>query len=118
MWLVVIMFYYNIEYRENILFIRLIGDLNKKNINSLDEEIKNIIYNLGIYNIVFNFAELNKIDMYSSNLIIDWYNLIKQRKGVSLVCGMHNKMRKNTLLSNLNEINNELCAIRVINWNN
>ena len=101
------MFYYNIEYRENILFIRLIGDLSKKNINLLDEELENIIYNLGIYNIVFNFEELNTIDSYSASLIINWYNLIKQRKGVSLACGIHNGIKHNVL-----------CAIRVINWNN
>lgn len=112
------MFTYNIEYRENILFIRLIGKLTKKNISNIDAELQHIICNLGIYNLVFNFEELEYIDTYSSNILINWYNLIKSRKGVSLVCGVKDCIKKSNLLSYMKEISNELCAIRVINWNN
>ena len=58
------MFTYNIEYRENILFIRLIGSLNKNTIKYIDSELDNIVNNLGIYNIVFNFQELIELDNY------------------------------------------------------
>lgn len=112
------MFNYNIEYRENILFVRLIGELNKNNISELDKEIKNIIYNLGIYNIVFNFEQLDSIDSKSITYLISYYNLLKKRKGVSLVCGVHGCLKKSNLLNYMKEISNELCAIRVINWNN
>lgn len=112
------MFNYNIEYRENILFIRLIGNLNKDNIYELDREIKNIIYNLGIYNIVFNIEQLDSIDSTAITYLINYNNLLKERKGVSLVCGVHGCLKKSNLLSNMKEISNELCAIRVINWNN
>ena len=112
------MFTYNIEYRQNILFFRLIGNLNKNNIKKIDEELNNIINCLGIYNIVFNFEELNTIDSDSIQVIINWYNLIKQRKGVSLVCGLHGAIKQGDLLKNTKEISNELSAIRVIKWNN
>ena len=112
------MFNYNIEYRENILFIRLIGNLNKDNIYELDREIKNIIYNLGIYNIVFNFEQLDSIDSKTITYFINYNNLLKERKGVSLVCGVHGCIKGSKLLSYMKEISNELCAIRVINWNN
>lgn len=109
---------YYIEYRKNILFIRLIGVLNKKTFISLDRELDNIINILGFYNIVFNFDELISIDSYSINELIKWYNLIKKGKGVSYVCGIHTSLNTNNLLKYIKEINNELCAIRVINWNN
>lgn len=112
------MFTYNIEYRENILFIRLIGSLNKNTIKYIDSELNNIVNNLGIYNIVFNFQELVELDTFAAHTLIDWYNLIKSRKGVSLVCGVPGCVRKSNLLSYMKEISNELCAIRVINWNN
>lgn len=112
------MFNYNIEYRENILFIRLIGNLNKNNIIEFDKEINNIIYNLGIYNIVFNFEQLNSIDSISINYLINYYNLLKKRKGVSLACGVHGCLKSSGLLNYMKEISSELCAIRVINWNN
>ena len=112
------MFTYNIEYRENILFIRLIGSLTKNTIKYIDSELDNIVNNLGIYNIVFNFQELVELDTFAAHTLIDWYNLIKSRKGVSLVCGVPGCVRKSNLLSYMKEISNELCAIRVINWNN
>ena len=112
------MFNYNIEYRENILFIRLIGNLNKDNITQFDNEIKYIIYKLGIYNIVFNFEQLDSIDSNSITYLIDYYNLLKKRKGVSLVCGVHGCLKNSGLLNYMKEISSELCAIRVINWNN
>ena len=109
---------YNIEYRENVLFIRLIGKLTKNNIHTLNEELDNIINNLGIYNIVFNFEELEEIDKESTLCLINWYNHIKSRKGVSLVCGVHGCIKRSNLLNYMKEIGNEISAIRVINWNN
>ncbi len=112
------MFTYNIEYRENVLFVRLIGSLNRYTIKCLDEELNNIIYNMGIYNIVFNFEELEEIDLVAANTLIHWYDLINSRKGVSLACGLKGNVKRSHLLSYMQEISNELYAIRVINWNN
>lgn len=109
---------YILEYRENILFIRIIGVLNKSNISILDDELNNIIYKLGISNVVFNLEQLNDIDEIASKTLANWSNIINKRKGVSLVCGLHSCIKKNNLLSEIKEISNELCAIRVINWNN
>ena len=112
------MFTYNIEYRENILFMRFIGSLNKYTIKCIDEELNNIVYNMGIYNIVFNLEELEEIDLVATQTLIHWYNVINSRKGVSFICGMHDSVKSTDLLSYMDEISNELCAIRVINWNN
>ena len=64
------MFKYNIEYRKNVLFIRLIGNLNINNINIINNELNFLINQLGFTNIVFNFEQLNYIDIYSINNII------------------------------------------------
>lgn len=112
------MFKYNIEYRKNVLFIRLIGNLNINNINIINNELNFLINQLGFTNIVFNFEQLNYIDIYSINNIIGWYNLIKERKGVSFICGVHGYDKRYNLLNYMNEIGNEISAIKVINWNN
>ena len=75
------MFTYNMEYRENILFIRFIGSLNKYTIKCIDEELNNIIYNMGIYNIVFNLQELEEIDHEAIQSLIKWNNIINKRRG-------------------------------------
>lgn len=112
------MFTYNIEYRKNILFIRLIGNLNINNIEIINDELNLLIKQLGFINIVFNLEELEYIDIYSINNIISWYNLIKKRKGVSFICGVHGYDSRCNLLNYMNEIGNEISAIKVINWNN
>jgi len=112
------MFTYNIEYRKNILFIRLIGNLNINNISIINNELNLLINQLGFVNIVFNFEELDYIDIYSINNIISWYNNIRARKGVSFICGVHGYDNRNNLLNYMNEIDNEISAIKVINWNN
>ena len=100
---------YILEYRENILFIRIIGILNKNNINILDEELDNIVNKLGISNIVFNLEGVTNIDTIASNKLIDWSNIINIGEGVSYFCGTNK-------LNNVNIINNELSAIKEINW--
>jgi anti-anti-sigma regulatory factor len=100
---------YILEYRENILFIRIIGILNKNNINILDEELDNIVNKLGISNIVFNLEGVTNIDTIASNKLINWSNIINIGEGVSYFCGTNK-------LNNVNIINNELSAIKEINW--
>ena len=112
------MFDYNIEYRKNILFIRMNGNLNSNSFSIIEKELDIVINKLGFYNIVFNFELVDNIDIYSINKLIGWYNLIKKRKGVSYICGINSKLRNNKLLNYMNEISDELCAIRVINWKN
>lgn len=112
------MFTYNIEYRENILFIRFIGDLDEKFMKQINIELDNIINDLGISNIVFNISNLDNIDSTALNDLINWYNLINNRKGVSLICGGYTHLKNILLLNNIKILNNELSAIKLINWNN
>ena len=102
---------YILEYRENILFIRIIGILDKNNINILDEELDNIINKLGICNIVFNLELVSSIDIVASNKLYNWSNIINKGEGVSYFCGTNNLD-----ITNINIINNELSAIKLINW--
>lgn len=104
---------YILEYRENILFIRIIGSITKNNIYLLDEELDNIINKLGISNIVFNLEQVNSIDNIASNKLFNWSNIINNGEGVSYFCGTNGLNIKN-----INIINNELSAIKVINWKN
>lgn len=112
------MFTYNIEYRENILFIRFIGDLDEKFMKQINIELDNIINDLGISNIVFNISNLDNIDSTALNDLINWYNLINNGKGVSLICGGYTHLKNILLLNNIKILNNELSAIKLINWNN
>ena len=109
---------YILEYRKNILFIKINGEITNKTIYSINIELDNLINNLCIYNIVFNFEEVTYIDESSVQCLKNWNDLIRKRKGVNYICSLSEIIKKTNILNYIYEISNELCAMRVINWNN
>ncbi len=112
------MFTYNMEYRERVLFIRLIGSLDNNIITYLDKELDTLVNQMGITNIVFNLSEVDKMSDEVMMTLVKWYQNIKERKGVSFVCGIKHIQNKQLILRHIQEVSSELNAIRVINWKN
>ena len=109
----------NLEFHKGILFVRLDGILDKNTVDKLDMEVTNLIKENGIRNIVFNITNLNSIDCYGINKLLDNYEICKLNKGKSLVCGLNGivKQRVNNskLLKYMYEASDELNAVSVIN---
>ena len=99
----------NIEFRKGVLFIRLNGVLNKITMNELDNTY-NLIVDNRVKNIVFNINEIEKIDKFGINKLINIYkNVIKNHLNCYFI--------KNKLLNkNIKVFDNELKAMEVI-WN-
>lgn len=109
----------NFEFRKGVLFIRLKGDLTKKNIKKLDEEVTTLIRDNGIRNVVFNVSELNKIDLKGISRLFYNYELCKKNRGVSLLCCVNNnnimsKIKNTRLLKYMLETSDELSAFNLI----
>lgn len=105
----------NFEFRKGILFIRLKGDLVKKNIKVLDSEVTTLIRDNGIRNVVFNVSELNRIDLKGISRLFYNYELCKKNRGISLLCCVNNngildKIKNTRLLKYMLETNDELSA--------
>lgn len=99
----------NIEFRKGVLFIRLNGVLNKITMNELDNTY-NLIVDNRVKNIVFNINEIEKIDKFGINKLINIYkNVIKNHLNCYFI--------KNKLLNKkVKEFDNELIAMEEI-WN-
>ena len=86
----------NSEFRKGIMFIRINGNLNKKNIDN--------IYCEDFKYIVFNFDNLLSIDSYAIKYIINYNEKMEKINGKLLIC------ETNTNFS----IDNELKAFNIL----
>lgn len=110
----------NIEFHKGILFVRLDGILNKNTVDKLKEEVNTLVKENGIRNIVFNVSNLQSIDCYGINCLLNNYEISKINNGKSLVCGLNNNLVKHRiensrLLKYMYETSDELSAINMIN---
>lgn len=108
----------NMECRKGILFIRLGGELTKDTVFKLNEEVTELVKEAGIRNIVFNVENLISIDMKGISTLFYNYELCKNNRGKSMLCGVENtaikqKLVNSRLLKYMNETNDELSAFHI-----
>lgn len=109
----------NTDYRKGIMFVRLKGELTKDTVMKLDKKVTNKIKRCGICDLVFNVSNLKIIDYRGINKLLYNYEIIKQNKGKTLLCGnnfnISKILRKSHLLNYIYEVSDELCAMKIIN---
>lgn len=109
----------NFEFRRGVLFIRLGGELTKRTIKYLDQEVTTLIRDNGIRNVVFNVSNLNKLDLKGISRLFYNYELCKRNRGVSLLCcidnnDIHEKIKNTRLFQYMNDLTDELSAFKFI----
>ena len=104
------------EIFRGVMFVRIKGELSIKTISKWNEEVKNLIDDNGITNVVFNLSLLKNIDIVGINAIVKSYEICKLNKGIVYLCHLSKNLKyKNNLLKNISEINSESDAISIIN---
>lgn len=78
----------NMEIRRGILFVRLIGNLNKETSKYFKNEVSNLIEEKGIKYIVINLRQLTNLDTIGADLILDEYRYIAKIDGKVVICGV------------------------------
>ncbi|MDD2392165.1 MAG: STAS domain-containing protein [Bacilli bacterium] len=108
----------HIGFKRGILFIKLIGDLNKSTVLKLNEEVTSLIEENQIRNVVFNVSKLKTIDDNGIGSLLINYEISKKNEGLSLLCGInkniYGKISDSNLLKYMYETSNELDAIRLL----
>lgn len=110
----------NFEFRKGVLFIRLSGTLDRTTVSKLKNEVTDMIKDNGIRNVVFNLSNLESIDMRGINNLLYNYELCRNNKGRTLICGIDNplvrhRINNTRLLRYMMEASNELSALNIIN---
>ena len=98
----------NMEYISGVLFVRIIGSLNKLTSSKLVDILIPIIISQGIKNLVYNFDELDSIDEVGGKSLLLGYNAILNNNGKVLV--INNKFN----LEYFKEVDNELSALNIL----
>ena len=80
-----------LEFRKGILFVRLKGELTKKTSVIFEKTVLVKMKQGGIYHIVYNLEDLNKIDRYGYNRILYSYELCKKHSGEVFICSNLNE---------------------------
>lgn len=76
----------NYEFRKGIFFLRLIGELNKKNYLKNEDVISEIIKINKFKYIVINTNYLEKIDITGLNYILKICNMTKETNSSIVIC--------------------------------
>lgn len=88
--------------KQGILFVRLIGELNKKTVSELDE-VNYIVKETGLRNIAFNVNYLNDLDFIGLNALYNNFKVCNNNNGISILCGINKNIKKNIFNSNIKD---------------
>ena len=108
----------DIRPEKGVLFVRLKGNLDKKNICKLETEVIKFQKKVGIKNIVFNINEVDEIDNDGKYALINSFNLCIENKGQGFICLGDNEKISDKLtdvFSKVNFVSDELAAVNLIN---
>lgn len=108
------MFDYDMEFNKGILFIRLKGDLTRKNCLKINYDLINFINDYKVKYMVYNLYELDNLDIFGIDAILNTKYLINKNKGLMLLCEVPKKVYQLVKRKKLFVVNNELTAINMI----
>ena len=98
----------NMEFNSGILFVRLIGSLNKLTVNKVYDTLIPVVKDNGIKNLVYNFDMLKSIDNEGFKSLLNCYYELICNNGRLLV--VNNKFH----LLFFKEVDNELSALNIL----
>lgn len=108
----------DIENKKGILFVRISGELNRKTIDKWNCDVKDLIVDNGIRNIIFNISNLKSIDIKGINSLFYSYEVCRNNNGISILCGINelirNKIKKSRLLKYMKIAEDESIALSMI----
>lgn len=77
-----------LEIKQNVLCIRLSGELDHHTADELREQVSSTIERNGIHHIILNLEQLNFMDSSGLGVILGRYKQIKQVNGEMIVCAI------------------------------
>lgn len=94
--------------KRNTLYIRLDGELDQHNVESIRIKVIELIDKYMIKYLVFNFKKLHFMDSSGIGFIIGRYNRLKKVHGEVILCSMNDSIKRLVMLSGLAKI----CVIK------
>ncbi|MBE6139933.1 MAG: STAS domain-containing protein [Firmicutes bacterium] len=103
-----------LEYQEGILFVRLKGKLNKRTSYKINNYLVPVLKKHKIQYLVYNFYELEVIDIVGKEALLNSKCAILNNKGKILCCNESKIIKDNIKDLKIKKINNELDSLKLI----
>lgn len=109
----------DMEFKKGILFVRLEGSLNKRNIEKFNNEVIPVVLKHGLKFVVVNLDKVNTIDTNGIESLMELNEIVSEFDGKTTLCSLTNSNVKTSLReSDYNnlfyETSNELTALGVM----
>lgn len=110
MWKVNILLKMELEYCNEVLFVRLNGNLNHHNSYKINNYLIGLIKKHQIQYLVYNLENLNEIDTSGMEALINTKCAIKINKGQIYLCNLNNKINNYLKPLRIKIADNEIMA--------
>lgn len=107
----------NFEFRKGLLFIRLKGELNKKNSKELASYLDKFIHDKGVKYFVINLENIDYLEKEGLKMIQERYQEMILHDGKLVICGYKNKEIKTMIEEEMKgayKVKDELKAFQLI----
>lgn len=104
-----------IEFKRGILFVRLIGEVNLRTLNTLNINVSDIITKAGIKYMVLNMEKAKVEDNVNFDKSIDDFENDLGTDGKLLICGYTNESNLSQKIKVLYNTSTEINALNLIN---
>ena len=84
----------DLEYNKGILFVRLKGNLNRRNSYKLNNYLVPVLLKHKIKYLVYNLYELNSVDEFGVDAMLNTKCAIKSNKGKICLCEVSKEIMK------------------------
>lgn len=104
----------DLEYKRGILFARLSGNLSYKNSYKINNYLIPVLKKHQIKYLVYNLANLKKMDLKGRDAILNSKYIMKQNKGKVLFCKVNSKIDEILKGMRISKIKNERDAMALV----
>lgn len=104
----------DLEYEDEIFFIRLNGTLNKNNTHKINNYIVPVIKKHKIKNVLINIKGLKKIDSSGINAILNIKCITRINKGKVYLCGVNKELNESLKILKLKNLLSENSLLKRI----
>lgn len=108
------MLYMDLEYCKGVLFVRLDGNLTRKNTYRINNYLAPVLVKHRIKYLVYNFFSVLKVDESGIDAILRTKHAIKSNHGCAYLCEVPDHLRKNLKRLRMKETLNELTALELL----
>ena len=100
----------NLDYQDEVLFVRLGGSLNKFSTYKINKYLLNLIFKDKIKYLVLNLDSLENIDITGMEALMNTKCAVKMNNGQMYLCFVHNRLRNYLKSLKIKTTDNEIMA--------